>query len=492
MASFLERYHELTKYDPRTIDRLGEAQWDEQPTPWKEISGQEKIDIRPYLAFLQDAANDPGSWEPPPPAGQLDIASLVKLSWFAAGVNGIGGDPETPQLYRTVPSAGGLYPVELYWAVFDVPGMDPGIWLFHGPTFTLVPVWKGDFSKDIKAIFLDHPSLEGAGAVALLTGLFGRGRWRYKERTWRRMLLDAGHLAANLLEAAGRNRLDAALLTGFVDDGLSDLLFPDADEVPLAGIPVGLNLKTQGPWAVKSPAPSAQDTSLVPEPGRMQELAHRLGNIPSDTRPDPAPLGEWIQGDGLEYVPLPDPVEPRDLELANVLRRSCRKYRPDAPGISLDLFSSLIAWAFAPLASGKSPAPAGAVRYWIVVLAVEGLQSGVWHYDPSTHSLGLCDAGTFRKECQAVCLGQDLGRDASFLVFHTSVLSEAVEQMGERAYRPLCLEAGMVGERLNLVSQALAMGSSGIGGYFDDLGNQLLGRPLDEALIYISTVGVPV
>lgn len=491
MPSFLERYHELTKYDPQTIDRLGQAQWDEQPTPWKEISGEEKIDARPFLAFLQDAANDPGAWVPPLPTAQLDVASLVRLSWFAGGINGVGGDPESPQLYRTVPSAGGLYPIELYWAVFDVPGMDPGIWLFHGPTFALVPVWKGDFRQDIEAIFLHHPSLEGAGAVALLTGIFGRGRWRYKERTWRRMLLDAGHLAANLLEASAQNRLDAVLLTGFVDEGVSDLLFPDSDEVPLAGIPVGKELRTGPGLAVRSPAPSAEATRVVAEPGRMQELAHALGNIPRDLRPDPAPQGEWILGEGLEYVPLPDPVEPRDLVLANTLRRSCRQYRRGAEGISLDLFSSIVAWAFAPVADGKTPAPTGAVRYWIAVLGVEGLQSGIWHYDPSGHRMGLCHAGSYRKECQAVCLGQELGRDASFLVFHTSNLSEAVAQMGERAYRPLCLEAGMVGERLNLAAQALGMGSSGIGGYFDDLGNQLLERPLDEALLYISTVGVP-
>ncbi|MEN9353470.1 MAG: hypothetical protein RL318_795, partial [Fibrobacterota bacterium] len=425
MASFLERYHELTKYDPRTIDRLGAAEWEEQPSPWKEISGEEKIDVRPYLAFLQDAASEPENWIPPIPTGQLDVASLARLSWFAAGINGIGGDPEKPQLYRTTPSAGGLYPVELYWAVFDVPGMDPGIWLFHAPTFTMVPVWKGDFRNDIKAIFLDHPSLEGAGAVALLTGIFGRGRWRYKERTWRRMLLDAGHLGANLMEAVEKNRLTGAFLTGFVDEAFEGLLFPEPGEVPLAGVPVGLNLATGAPWAVKSPALESERTRVVPEPGRMQELAHALGNIPPDEHPDMVPDGEWVQGDGLEYVPLPDPVEPRNLLLANVLRRSCRRYQATAEGISLDLFSCLVHWAFRPAATRQSPAPAGTLRFWIAVLSVEGLQSGIWHYDPSTHSMGLCSAGNYRKECQAVCLGQELGRDASFVVFHTSVLSEA-------------------------------------------------------------------
>ena len=62
MASFLERYHQLTKYDPRTIDTLGKADWGEQPEPWKPISGGEHIDLRPYLNILTGADQAGPNW----------------------------------------------------------------------------------------------------------------------------------------------------------------------------------------------------------------------------------------------------------------------------------------------------------------------------------------------------------------------------------------------------------------------------------------------
>ena len=490
MASFLERYHQLTKYDPRTIDTLGDADWGEQPEPWKPISGGEHIDLRPYLTMLTGADQAGSDWHYAT-TGQLDLAALARIAWFAAGINGIGGgEGQGQHLARTNPAAGGLYPVELYWAVFDVPGLEPGIWMFHGPAFSLIPVWKGDFRGDFREHFLRNPSLEGAGAVALLTGIFGRGRWRYKERAWRRMLLDAGHLLANLQEAGRREGLDTLPLSGFVDEGIGDLLFPEEGEVPLLGVAVGRDLDRTGPRAVKSPPPDPERLRTVPEPGHMQEMAHALGNIPLTGEHAPVPDGDWIQVDGPDYVPLPKGIGIPGTALAAVLRRSCRAYRGHSR-IDLQSFGAILEWSYAPLVEGQGLCPPGTIFHWIAVLGVDGLEPGIWHYDPNTHAVALCKPGDFRKECRAVSLGQELSHDAAFVLFQTTELGVAVATLGERAYRPLCMDAGLVGERLNLSTQALGLGSSGIGGYFDDLGNELLDRPLFEALIYVSTVGVP-
>jgi len=490
MASFLERYHQLTKYDPRTIDRMGDADWGEQPEPWKPISGGEHIDLRPFLSILTDADQAGPNWHYST-SGKLDLAALSRISWFAAGINGISGtDGENQHLYRTNPSAGGLYPVELYWAVFDVPGVEPGIWMFHGPAFSLIPVWKGDFRGDFREHFLRNPSLEGAGAVALLTGIFGRGRWRYKERAWRRILLDAGHLLANLQEASRREGLDTLSLSGFVDEGIGDLLFPEDGEVPLLGIAVGSKLDHSGAHALRSPPPDPELLRVVQEPGHMQEMAHALGNIPLTGEHFPVPEGDWIQVDGPQYQSLPKDIGIPGTALAAVLRRSCRAYRGSSR-IDLQAFAALLEWSYAPIVAGQGLSPVGTIFHWIAVLGVEGLEPGIWHYDPKGHAIALCKAGDFRKECRAISLGQDLSHDAAFVLFQTTELALAVEAMGERAYRPLCIDAGLVGERLNLSTQAMGLGSSGIGGYFDDLGNELLDRPLTEALIYVSTVGVP-
>jgi SagB-type dehydrogenase family enzyme len=97
----------------------------------------------------------------------------------------------------------------------------------------------------------------------------------------------------------------------------------------------------------------------------------------------------------------------------------------------------------------------------------------------------------FRSELHYLCLGQDLGRDAGAVIFHTADLQQAVQKYGDRAYRYLHLDAGHLGQRLNLAAMQLGLGVSGIGGFFDDQVNEVLGIPEDEAVLYITTLGRP-
>jgi SagB-type dehydrogenase family enzyme len=483
MTSFLERYHERTKYDPRTLDKVGGVDWAARPQPWKDISGTERIDIRPHLGFLeslQEGQNE--DWAPSEP-GRFDLAALARLSWFAAGVSGVAGDQSEPHLYRTTPSAGGLYPVELYWIVLDVEGMEPGIWHFHSPGFSLIPIWKGDFRAEARSILLDCPLPLETGAVAVLTGIFSRGSWRYGERAYRRVLLDAGHLAGNLLAAAFREGLGAVGLSGFRDQALSDLLFPDSDEVPLLALPVGKDQVADWPRSWRSPSPPAQAIPTEIAAGEMQEVAHRLGNILDvSERPRTPPARPCVEG-----FHLPKAATPSGLVRASVERRSCRAFRQAK--IAMGVFSSLLSWGEIP--SSQKLSPSGLLGTWIVSLSVDDLVPGV-HRLRDDLTLELVREGSFREECGAFGLGQALASDAAFLVVHTAPLAEAVRELGERAYRPLCMDAGHHGERLNIAAEALGLGASGIGGYFDDLVNETLGLDLAEAILYVTAIGTPV
>jgi hypothetical protein len=77
------------------------------------------------------------------------------------------------------------------------------------------------------------------------------------------------------------------------------------------------------------------------------------------------------------------------------------------------------------------------------------------------------------------------------VVFHTADLAEAVAHMGDRAYRYLHLDAGMLGERLDLAALDESCGASGIGGFFDDRITDLLGIPPEQAVVYVTTLGIP-
>ena len=97
----------------------------------------------------------------------------------------------------------------------------------------------------------------------------------------------------------------------------------------------------------------------------------------------------------------------------------------------------------------------------------------------------------FRRELHFLCLGQDLGRDAGALLFHTADLNRAVAKYGDRVYRYLHMDAGHLGQRLNLAAMQLRLGVSGIGGFFDDRVNDVLGIPAGEAVLYITSLGRP-
>jgi SagB-type dehydrogenase family enzyme len=129
------------------------------------------------------------------------------------------------------------------------------------------------------------------------------------------------------------------------------------------------------------------------------------------------------------------------------------------------------------------------IETFVAVTGVEDLEAGCYYYAPKTQELRQIRFKNFRDELHYLCLGQELGRDAGAVVFHTADLQKAVEKYGDRAYRYLHMDAGHLGQRLNLAAIALGLGVSGIAGFFDDLVNEVLGIPNDEAVLYITTLG---
>ena len=138
----------------------------------------------------------------------------------------------------------------------------------------------------------------------------------------------------------------------------------------------------------------------------------------------------------------------------------------------------------------------GQLDLHVVVVAVEGLEAGLYHLhfsrdlDSDVVQWTPVKKGDFRHDLKGIALGQELASDCAFALFYTSNLHTLVETYGDRGYRYACLDAGQIGERLQLWSVHIDLGSSGLGGYYDDWGNEFLGLPLNHGLIYITVVGV--
>ncbi|MBU6346615.1 MAG: SagB/ThcOx family dehydrogenase, partial [Cyanobacteria bacterium REEB494] len=131
------------------------------------------------------------------------------------------------------------------------------------------------------------------------------------------------------------------------------------------------------------------------------------------------------------------------------------------------------------------------IETFIAVSGVDGLEPGCYYYAPKAQELRQIRFKNFRSELHFLCLGQELGRDAAAVIFHTADLKKAVDKYGDRVYRYLHLDAGHLGQRLNLAAIHLNLGVSGVGGFFDNQVNDILGIPIDEAVVYITTLGRP-
>lgn len=189
---------------------------------------------------------------------------ISELSYILALGNGItastGHGRQRP--LRAAPSAGALYPIEIYVAVSRVQGIAPGIYHYDVRGHRLEQMADQDLAPELgRASSYDH-LFTTSSATVMLTGMLGRTQIKYQERAYRFMLLEAGHTAENILLAAASLDLAATPVGGFIDDEVAVLLDIDGvDEVVLELIPVGA--VPQDTDAVQPPAIEKQMLAML-------------------------------------------------------------------------------------------------------------------------------------------------------------------------------------------------------------------------------------
>lgn len=162
----------------------------------------------------------------------LTLEEVGQLLWSAQGVTaGWGG--------RTAPSAGALYPLELYLVAGKVDGLASGVYLYQPLEHQLVMVMSGDIREELSVISLRQDSVRDGAAVFVFSGVYERTRSRYGDRGERYVHMEAGHAAQNLCLQATALRLGSVVVGAFNDDELADLFAMQPDEAPLYVVPVG-------------------------------------------------------------------------------------------------------------------------------------------------------------------------------------------------------------------------------------------------------------
>lgn len=168
------------------------------------------------------------------PVTERELALLLRAAY------GVTAQDEHGQGYRTAPSGGALYPLELYAAVARSEDLAPGLYHYDPPRHELEVV-RPPLPPEALARATAYPDIVRGCAVAfVLTGVFWRSRFKYGLRGYRFTLLEAGHVAQNILLAAEALGLAAVPLGGYYDRAVDALLRLDGvDESTLYLVCVG-------------------------------------------------------------------------------------------------------------------------------------------------------------------------------------------------------------------------------------------------------------
>ena len=162
----------------------------------------------------------------------LSLTEISQLVWSAQGKT-------HPDGLRTAPSAGALYPLEVYLVAGKVEDLPAGIYKYKPGKHELVRVVDGDMRKALSKAALGQSCIEEAPAVIVITAVYERTMKKYGERGIQYAHIEVGCASENVYLQAGSLGLGTVFIGAFYDDKIRKVLNADKKERPLCIMPVG-------------------------------------------------------------------------------------------------------------------------------------------------------------------------------------------------------------------------------------------------------------
>lgn len=162
----------------------------------------------------------------------VSLSDIGQLLWAAQGITHSRG-------YRTAPSAGALYPLELYMVTGQVKDISSGIYHYDPNNHRLIKVDSGDQRKKLARAAYRQASVSDAAAVVVFAAVYERTTFKYGKRGVRYVHIETGHAAQNLHLQAESLGLGTVVVGAFNDDKVKAVLQLPDNVQPLILMPVG-------------------------------------------------------------------------------------------------------------------------------------------------------------------------------------------------------------------------------------------------------------
>lgn len=429
---------------------------------------------------------------PPSTRNRLSQQDISDLLHYSYGVTEVRRYPGGTIGLRAAASAGALYPTDIYLAVQSVDGLQAGLYYYHAEHHHLVKIDDETTLQRIALASGYHGWLVNSPLTVILTTVFDRTVWKYGERSYRYVVLDAGHVAGNLTLTATALGWNYRLVGLLADRQLGDALgLNPSDEGALLIVAFGDHkmapeMKTPA-FDIPSLPKNIDDIEITRLAHLFTSLQWKRGTVPH--RIMPAIADEEVKLIPGESISLPQGTAHK-ADVFHVIqsRRSFREFSNRE--ITFESFAGLLNDCWQPVKHSLIVETGRRTNLFAVVRKVSGLQGGIYKFLPEKNILQLTKVGNFSDEIYKAGLSQELLERAAVVLVWTIDMNQIGKLHGDRDYRYALLEVGISGEVAYLAAVARGLGACGVGAFYDDEVEKVLGvEKTSNRAVYLVGIG---
>jgi len=493
-------YHDATKHSYTSIRTNPHfMDWSNQPLPFKIYPTLEPMRLPAEVrqtgvaALSAIAESVPAQTKASP-----DLEAVAQLLYLSAGITRKRNYPGGELYFRAAACTGALYEVELYLVCSDLANLQAGVYHFAPAEFGLRRLRAGDYRRVLLEATGGEPAIAHAPLTIVCTCTYWRNAWKYQARTYRHFGWDNGTLLANLLAIATALGLPARVVCGFIDAQVNRLLDVDPQrEVAFSVVALGhvaahlppspaeippLRLETVPLSQREVDYPLMREMHAASSLHSPEEVQAWRGQSPVTDFPPPT-------GPIIQLQPLSDAEMPRDpIEQVIQRRGSTRKFARSS--ITLPQLSTMLDRAArGVLADFLDPPGAQLNDLYLIVHAVEGLPPGAYVFHRARGVLECLKQGNFRADAGYLGLEQELPADAAVDIFFLADLRPILQRFGNRGYRAVQLEAGILGGKFYLAAYAQRLGATGLTFFDDDVTRFFSPHAEGKSAIFLVALG---
>ncbi len=460
----MDRWH---AFDPRKQPLLFKIYSDLDPIPLPPIAQPLSM---PALSAVSTAALPPTDERMP------DIDAITRILHYSAGITKKIDYPWGPMHFRAAACTGALYHIELYLVCGDLPGLEAGVYHYAPHDSALRLLRRGDYRRVVVDASGNSPSLAASPAIIVFTDVFWRNACKYQAREYRHAFWDCGTILANTLAVSSALDMPAQVVAGFVDSSVNRLLDLESQrEVAVALVSLG-NGSAQPPAPPSQPGPLSLDTVAISDTEKDFPAIREMHDASSLA--DPAEAAAWPVPNPPRQLPKPEgpitalcPLEATEIpqnSIESVIRRRGSTRRFAQESITLQQLSTILETSTRGLPADFLIPPGSTLNdVYLIVNAVDGLESGAYVFHRDLGALELLAEGEFRYQAGFLGLNQELPADASVNVYFLANLEPVLQRFGNRGYRAAQLEASTMAGKMYMAAYAQRLGATGLT-FYDD------------------------